>query len=204
MKRKLCFGIVLLLVLLPLLSGCGSSGLDTKISLKSGEYTGEQTVELSNSKGAEIYYTLNGEDPKGEAGLKYEQPLKINFDTTLKAYSRDGGSKGKVAEATYTIKEEKAVTLSEEERAFLANVTGTYQNGADQYVINGNRTLEWTTSAGSGKAEYTIALPEDGDGFKGTLNYKDADGKDASLVIDCMPQGDNAIFINDVSYDYMG
>ncbi|MDO4288704.1 MAG: chitobiase/beta-hexosaminidase C-terminal domain-containing protein [Eubacterium sp.] len=203
MKGKFCFGIVLLLVLLPILSGCGSKGLETKISLESGEYTGEQTVELSNSKGAEIYYTLNGEDPKGDAGLKYEKPLKINYDTTLKAYSRDGGSKGSVAEATYTIKEEKAVVLTEEERAFLANVTGTYQNGSDEYIINGNRTLEWKNSTGSGKAEYTITLPEDGDGFKGTLHYKDGD-KDASLVIDCMPPGDNAIFINDVSYDYMG
>lgn len=203
MKRRWCLLTVLLLLAVPILAGCGK-GPETKVSLESGEYTGEQTVELSNAKGADIYYTLNGEDPKGEAGLKYEKPLKINFDTTLKAFSKDGNSKGEVVEATYTIKEKKEVVLSEDEREFLANVTGTYQNGEDQVIINGNRTLEWKNGQGSGSSEYTIELPKDGDGYQGTLIYTDQNGKEAKMVIDCMPPGDNAIFINEVSYDYIG
>ena len=92
-----------------------------------------------------------------------------------------------------------------EEKDGQFTVTGnTCKNGEDQVIINGNRTLEWKNGQGSGSSEYTIELPKDGDGYQGTLIYTDQNGKEAKMVIDCMPPGDNAIFINEVSYDYIG
>lgn len=103
-KRHLIALFMILLLLIPALSGCGKD-LTTKISLESGEYYGEQEITLSNAGTGTIYYTLDGSDPR-DGGNEYnpEMPLKINYDSTLKAYTKEGSSKGKVVEATYTIK----------------------------------------------------------------------------------------------------
>ena len=96
-KRHLIALFMILLLLIPSLSGCGKD-LTTKISLESGEYYGEQEITLSNAGTGTIYYTLDGSDPR-DGGNEYnpEMPLKINYDSTLKAYTKEGSSKGKVA-----------------------------------------------------------------------------------------------------------
>ncbi|MEG0310671.1 MAG: chitobiase/beta-hexosaminidase C-terminal domain-containing protein [Eubacterium sp.] len=204
MKRKYVYtSLIIILTMILIVSGCGKSE-KTTISLVSGEYMGEQEVVLTSKGDGEIYYTLDGSDPK-ENGLKYnpDKPLKINFDATLKAYTKNGNTDGPVEEVTYKIKPIKVQELKPGERAFLGVITGKYQNGQDVITINTDRTVEWKDKSGSGKSTFIVAVPEGTDGYKGTLVYTNSEGKEGKYEIDCLPQGDNAIFINGVSYAYL-
>ena len=58
-------------------------------NLDSGEYDKEQTVTLStDTKEAEIYYTLDGSDPHGATAIKYTKPIEIDDATILKYYAK--------------------------------------------------------------------------------------------------------------------
>ena len=72
------------------------------ISLPSGTYEGEKTVELTSADDYEIYYTTDGSEPNDQTGIFYESPLTISEDMTLKAICvDDDGNASPVAEATY-------------------------------------------------------------------------------------------------------
>ncbi|MEK4484683.1 endonuclease [Psychrobacillus sp. FSL H8-0484] len=59
----------------------------------SGTYVGSKTVTLtSNSANAEILYTIDGSDPI-EKGVKYEAPIEITKDTTIKAVVKTADAK---------------------------------------------------------------------------------------------------------------
>lgn len=75
-----------------------------ELSVASGTYTTSQTVEIScATSGVTIYYTLDGTTPTSES-LRYETPLTIEKNTTLKAIAIDGeGNASKVVTANYRI-----------------------------------------------------------------------------------------------------
>lgn len=56
-----------------------------KTSLKEGSYLGTQTVRItSGTKGAVIYYTINGSRPNTKS-LKYSKPIKVNTSCVIRA-----------------------------------------------------------------------------------------------------------------------
>jgi uncharacterized repeat protein (TIGR02543 family) len=68
-----------------------------------GSYTAAQSVTLSASKPATIYYTLDGTLPT-TASLQYSSPIVISSSTTLSFFAVDTGGNGGVANtAVYTI-----------------------------------------------------------------------------------------------------
>lgn len=201
-KRHLIALFMILLLLIPSLSGCGKN-LTTKISLESGEYYGEQEITLSNDGEGVIYYTLDGSDPR-DGGNEYdpEMPLKINYDSTLKAYTKDGGSKGKVVEATYTIKNLEQTDQSSGALMFTAYIRGTYQSGDAKITFHQDRSLEWQNGSDSGKSPYIITMSSDGDPLKATLTYIDNNGKEAKYEVDANAiWDDGSLIINGTTYE---
>lgn len=209
MKEKRKWLILLLgCVLLMLVTGCGKDGLTVDISLPSGEYTGEQEITLSNSGNYDIYYTLDGSDPTQNGNL-YDSTKKIylNFDATLKACSKERQEYGPITEAKYTIKEEeKAAGLTPEERHFLSNVSGQYQFENMSYYINSReRMIDWNDGTESGTSEIIkVTVPEDFDGYHGSITYNNNKGEAVTLEIDMLPMGDNAVYFNGVNFSYLG
>lgn len=192
---------MILLLLIPSLSGCGKD-LTTKISLESGEYYGEQEITLSNAGTGTIYYTLDGSDPR-DGGNEYnpEMPLKINYDSTLKAYTKEGSSKGKVVEATYTIKNMEQTDQSSGALMFTAYIRGTYQSGDSRIIFNQDRSLEWQNGSDTGSSPYTITMSSDEDPLKATLTYINNDGKEAKYEIDANAiWQDGSLVINGTTY----
>lgn len=71
-------------------------------SLKSGNYTGIQQVELLSKDGAEIYYTTDESDPS-EYGILYNFPIILTQNTTIKVYAKINGCVSDVVEYNYKI-----------------------------------------------------------------------------------------------------
>lgn len=198
------------MALVLIIAGCGRS-LKTTISLKAGEYTGEQVVELTADGGDSatvIYYTLDGSDPTYDS-YKYDKDKKlyINYSATLKARAYDNGAKGPVAEAKYTIKEAKAQDLTSVDRILLQNIRGSYQSedGKNTISIDTNeKIITWSIDGNTGDATFTISTPKDGDGLSGTLTTKDKDGKEKKFEIKMNSASDSVVYFNNTPFNYTG
>ena len=77
-----------------------------QFSLKSGSFENAQILQMLSTKGYEIYYTVDGSDPK-ERGLRYTEPVKLdenNKTYTVKAVCKnEKGVYSEVTEANYKI-----------------------------------------------------------------------------------------------------
>lgn len=72
-------------------------------SVEAGSYLEAQSVELNcTTTGADIYYTLNGDDPD-ENSTHYEGAIPVSTTTTIKAIAILGTTSSPIATATYTI-----------------------------------------------------------------------------------------------------
>jgi hypothetical protein len=68
-----------------------------------GTYTSAQTVSISTTSGATIYYTTNGSTPTTSSTV-YSGPITVSASETLKAYAtKSGYFDSNVATAAYTI-----------------------------------------------------------------------------------------------------
>lgn len=76
-------------------------------SLAPGFYQGEQEIKISDADAsAQIYYTLNGNEPTKEKGMLYNGPIRINKNTPVRAAAyRDGQIPSDVATTTYFVNE---------------------------------------------------------------------------------------------------
>jgi uncharacterized protein YozE (UPF0346 family) len=75
-------------------------------SLKSGFYSGSQTVSLSQENGAKIYYTLDGSTPTKNSTL-YTKAIKVSKTTSIRTKSiKDGGLPSSVVTKSYIINHE--------------------------------------------------------------------------------------------------
>lgn len=82
--------------------------LAPSISPAGGTYYAPITVTMScATSGAEIYYTLNGQDPT-TASTKYTAPFTVSENTTVKAISALDGETSKVTTAAYNFAEASA------------------------------------------------------------------------------------------------
>ena len=81
------------------------------VSPTPGNYTGTQTVTLTDAtNGAVIYYTLDGSTPT-TASTQYTGPFAISQTTTVKTMAVVGNTASTVASATYTITLGKSQTI---------------------------------------------------------------------------------------------
>lgn len=80
--------------------------------IKGGEYTKKQTVALScDTKGADIYYTLDGTNPKGQNGILYTEPISIDDATQLQFYAcKAGMNDSEVQTELYAVNYEGAMS----------------------------------------------------------------------------------------------
>lgn len=87
-------------------------------SPEAGSYDEAQSVTLSASDGATIYYTLDGSNPRtegNEAVQAYDgTPIAIEATTTVKAVAKAGEDYSAVAEAKYTIRRSPGLSFAED------------------------------------------------------------------------------------------
>ncbi len=196
-------------------SAC-SSGPSTKISLKSGEYTGEQLVTLTaegkDAENADIYYTLDGSEPT-KASVKYDKEKKIhlNYDCTLKARSYLNGGQGPVSEATYKIKESKETKLSENDRGLLLNIRGSYatEDGKNTItVVTADKLITFNIDGKKAtERPFTVDTPEGEEGahgLTGTLITQNDDGEEVKIKVRMDDPYTDEVYFNDVKYIYQG
>jgi len=107
--------LALLAVLLFLVFGCGGGGGGSTVKVSDttspvttalpagGTFSAAQTVTLSASKAATIYYTLDGSSPTTSSAV-YNGPLTISANTTLKYFAKDAaGNVEQTKSQLYTI-----------------------------------------------------------------------------------------------------
>ncbi len=189
--------ILLILASIVLLAGCsGGKSAEVSISLKPGEYYGEQSVTLSSSvPDAKIKYTLDGKDPTKD-GIDYDSAsgLKLNYTSDLKA-SADGGT---VAEAKYTITP-YSETKDAAQQAFYANAQGSYATSVEetQMFILQNSTVTFENPDGTKlTSEYYL---KDAKPTTATLIYTDAAGNNKSVNLTVDPNA-GTMKVGDVAY----
>ena len=204
-KNLLAMGVVFLVI--SMLSGCGGGETKVAVSVPSGEYYGPQVVELAIEPSGEdydLYFTLDGNDPTRNSNrYNPEKPLVVSFDSVLKVVGIKGSKVTPIAEASYTIKEKEVVVLNDAERLFLSNIRGEYQldNNTISIALEG-KIISWNIDGVAGTSECTVDCPEAGDGTFGTIICTDGSGM--TFTVDQNPSGDNAVYFNDVNYNYIG
>lgn len=187
-------------------------------SLNEGSYTTEQKVAITIPSGeaVQVYYTIDGSDPTA-ASAKYENPIVLQANTTLKSIAIDkNGNQSAIKTAAYTISIPQpattqpqtttttpaASTNADERAQFERNIEGTWKVRESSgfvlyYTFIGGRVN--VTDGGSdyfdGVYSFNIAP-----GNNGTIGTVDAGTH--SFSIDCNPLGDNAIFINGMYATY--
>lgn len=91
------------------------------------------------TEGADIYYTINGEDPTADSH-KYDAPFELTTTATVKAIAINGEDKSNVASKTFTIIEKKTSlenwTEWSQEATFniTCPLTVIYKNGNNVHV----------------------------------------------------------------------
>lgn len=77
-----------------------------KIEVASKTFTDPFETQITVTSGADIYYTLDGNDPTTDS-KKYNEPIQISTTTTLKAIAVKYGQSSEIAEAIYTYSKTK-------------------------------------------------------------------------------------------------
>jgi hypothetical protein len=129
-KTRKVFGIIAFIAVIGLmtlpLTGCGDSDSDTKEETKpvvatptanppAGTYTAVQSVTLTSTEGATIYYTTNGTAPT-TSSTQYSTPISISTTTTLKAFAvKEGMDNSGILTAAYTIQTQTKTGTSRED-----------------------------------------------------------------------------------------
>ena len=95
-----------------------------------GNFTSPQSVTLTASEPATIYYTTNGNTPN-TSSISYSHPISINFTTTLRFFAKDSaGNIGNPVSQTYRIN-----TASTTNNTPLASKNTVCQNSTIAKVI---------------------------------------------------------------------
>lgn len=74
------------------------------VDVKGGEYTEKQKITLScATKDADIYYTLDGTNPKGSSGILYTEPITIEDAAQLQFYACKAGMNDSEIQTEYYV-----------------------------------------------------------------------------------------------------
>ena len=134
-----------------------------RLSLKSGTFESEQILQMLSTKQYEIYYTLDGSDPK-QSGIRYTEPIRLNENSKtyqVKAVCKNpDGIYSDVVEETYTINipapDMPIVTPDGGDFGAQTTVTITVPDGCSAYYTwDGS-----TPSASSSRYTRPILIPE--------------------------------------------
>lgn len=119
-----------------------------------GKFVGFKTIEIScETEGAEIYYTIDGNEPTTNSTL-YADPFEITQETTVKAIAVNEFGSSNVVSATYTRVAANPTIAFEGDATFEEQVTAnlSVENGHTAYY-----TLDGTTPTDK-STEYTQPL----------------------------------------------
>lgn len=140
-----------------------------------GKYADTQYVTISTESGSAIYYTMSGENPTVENGLRYDgTPICVEKSATIKAVTVDenSGEVSDVVMAEYLIERVFAFDVSAAVttlgRTFTAPVlTNTYHGGNvawttsdDNVAMVDNDGNVTAVSAGTATVTATLVLPD--------------------------------------------
>lgn len=129
---------------------------------QSGEYNTEISIELSVSNDSDIYYTLDGSDPKTN-GIKYKNPILISKNTTILCVSYINNTYSEITTYEYKVNcPDNDYTIKE---LYISNIYGEkIENGTtipetNKFCVNASVTKN-TSAAEKGYlfiATYTDA-----------------------------------------------
>lgn len=152
------------------MDGAGT-GKKLTISAESGFYSSNLEVKISVPKGAQVYYTLNAEEPSTETGRLYESAIHLDapeneivYVLRAKAFYADG-TESEVETRTFFCGE----SVMERYHSYVLNITGDpeglfgYENGIFVPGIRYDQFLEEHPDAHPGggvNANYTMRGPE--------------------------------------------
>lgn len=93
-----------------------------------------QAIPVNAQERYEFYYTMDGSEPTPQTGMRYEGPIVVNQDVTIKAIAVDAkGRKSQVAEAHYVrYTRDKDVT-------YITKPDNQYYAGGDAGLIDNTR-----------------------------------------------------------------
>ena len=93
-----------------------------------------QAIPVNAQERYEFYYTMDGSEPTPKTGMRYEGPIVVNQDVTIKAIAVDAkGRKSQVAEAHYVrYTRDKDVT-------YITKPDNQYYAGGDAGLIDNTR-----------------------------------------------------------------
>ncbi|MBR3615053.1 MAG: chitobiase/beta-hexosaminidase C-terminal domain-containing protein [Bacteroidaceae bacterium] len=101
------------------------------------EFEGSLEVSITAAEGADIYYTLDGNDPTEES-TPYSGAFTISATTTVKAIAVVNDIASEIASATYSVIEKGSyVKVTSEPADWSGKYLVVYENGTDAYVFNG-------------------------------------------------------------------
>ena len=101
------------------------------------EFEGSLEVSITAAEGADIYYTLDGNDPTEES-TPYSGTFTISATTTVKAIAVVNDIASEIASATYSVIEKGSyVKVTSEPADWSGKYLVVYENGTDAYVFNG-------------------------------------------------------------------
>ena len=157
-----------------------------------GEATFEESVQvtITATDGAQIRYTLNGEDPTAESAL-YESALTLTETTTVKAVAIKGEEISAVASKTFTKVEPLVVTNCATGREAALSVSAndeTYAEGEKtEFTIRGYVTVIQTAwNADYKNVSFWMADTQDGgkvlEAFRAVCETEDAAPKVGDVV----------------------
>jgi len=105
-----------------------------------GTYTTTQTVMLSNSSGAPMFYTTDGSAPT-TASVQYLNPIPVNRSTTIRAITFSGGVSSATVSSAYTLRVPTPL-ISPGAGTYTSpppvTITDSNPNGSIFYTTNGS------------------------------------------------------------------
>lgn len=135
---------------------------DPVINPESGVYTEAQTVTITQKDNKEIYYTIDGSDPKAsDTAEKYNASFTVSETTVVKAAAKDGDNWSTVVTSNIAIAKEYASfkelqeNVTKDSQPAIINfknaiVTAVNSKGDNAYVVDedGYGALIYATSHG--------------------------------------------------------
>ena len=174
--------------------------------IKGGEYTKKQTVALScDTKSADIYYTLDGTNPKGQNGILYTEPISIDDATQLQFYAcKAGMNDSEVQTELYAVNYEGAMskwtTLGD-----LPEEVKKDMEGYEVYTETGYRykdVKKVTTSEEASQLE-SAGWQVDGDAQEEYTDYSDWSSELPEEADECIETDVDTKDVYKSAYQYM-
>ncbi|MGD6803489.1 cell wall-binding repeat-containing protein [Rossellomorea aquimaris] len=142
-------------------------------SIAGGYYAAEKEVELTMSERGEIYYTTNGEVPE-KTSARYEDPITITEDTTLKVLGYDKvGNPSEVLTEIYSFLKVAEVTEKTEV------ITGSAKSHST-VTVTGEKEKWSSVSDENGK--FKVSIPVQPAGTFLTISAIDSEGNQSESL----------------------